>query len=68
MVVLGGVYIYGGSGSILGSGNIHIYFGDAFFGLGLSNVPGVGILSLPDCFNLKYWFPFLYSNPKEKNE
>ena len=44
MVVLGGVYIYGGSGSILGVFISIIILGMLSFGLGLLNVPGVGII------------------------
>ena len=44
MVVFGGVYIYGGSGSILGVFISIIILGMLSFGLGLLNVPGVGII------------------------
>ena len=44
MVVLGGVYIYGGSGTILGVFISIIILGMLSLGLGLLNVPGVGII------------------------
>ena len=44
MVVLGGVYIYGGSGTILGVFISVIILGMLSLGLGLINVPGVGII------------------------
>ena len=44
MVVFGGVYIYGGSGSFLGVFISIIILGMLSFGLGLLNVPGVGII------------------------
>tara|TARA_B110000116_G_C16737056_1_gene536585 strand:- start:438 stop:1418 length:981 start_codon:yes stop_codon:yes gene_type:complete len=44
MVVLGGVYIYGGSGTILGVFISIIILGMLSLGLGLVNVPGVGII------------------------
>ena len=44
MVVLGGVYIYGGSGTIFGVFISIIILGMLSLGLGLINVPGVGII------------------------
>ncbi len=44
MVVFGGVYIYGGSGSILGVVISIFILGLVTFGLGLLNIPGVGII------------------------
>ena len=44
MVVFGGVYIYGGSGSILGVFLSIIILGMLTFGLSLLNIPGVGII------------------------
>ncbi len=44
MVVLGGVYIYGGSGTILGVFISILILGMLTFGLGLLNIPGVGII------------------------
>ncbi len=44
MVVFGGVYIYGGSGSILGVVISIFILGLVTFGLSLLNIPGVGII------------------------
>ena len=44
MVVFGGVYIYGGAGSIFGVFLSIIILGMVTFGLSLLNIPGVGII------------------------
>ncbi|WP_372834054.1 ABC transporter permease, partial [Puniceibacterium confluentis] len=63
MVVLGGVSILGGSGSILGVVIAALVMGMVTFGLGLLNVPGIvmsifigglliGVIALPRLFRL----------------
>ena len=44
MVVFGGVYIYGGYGSIMGVFLSVLILGMVSFGLSLLNIPGVGII------------------------
>ena len=44
VVVFGGVYIYGGAGSIFGVFLSIIILGMVTFGLSLLNIPGVGII------------------------
>ena len=69
MVVLGGVYIYGGSGSILGVVISIFILGMLSFGLGLLNVPGVGIIIFTGLLLiLSIGFPSFIQTLRRKNE
>ena len=69
MVVLGGVYIYGGSGSILGVVISIFILGMLSFGLGLINVPGVGIIIFTGLLLiLSIGFPSFIKYFRSKNE
>lgn len=69
MVVLGGVYIYGGSGTILGVFISIFILGMLSFGLGLLNVPGVGIIIFTGLLLiLSIGFPSFVKNFRRKNE
>ena len=69
MVVLGGVYIYGGSGSILGVVISIFILGMLSFGLGLLNVPGVGIIIFTGLLLiLSIGFPSFVQTLRRKNE
>jgi rhamnose transport system permease protein len=69
MVVLGGVYIYGGSGSILGVVISIFILGMLSFGLGLLNVPGVGIIIFTGLLLiLSIGFPSFVRTIRRKNE
>ena len=69
MVVLGGVYIYGGSGSILGVVISIFILGMLSFGLGLLNVPGVGIIIFTGLLLiLSIGFPSFVRTLRRKNE
>ena len=69
MVVLGGVYIYGGSGSIIGVVVSIFILGMLSFGLGLLNVPGVGIIIFTGLLLiLSIGFPSFIKYFRSKNE
>jgi len=69
MVVLGGVYIYGGSGSILGVVISIFILGMLSFGLGLLNIPGVGIIIFTGLLLiLSIGFPSFMRTLRRKNE
>jgi rhamnose transport system permease protein len=69
MVVLGGVYIYGGSGTILGVVISIFILGMLSFGLGLLNIPGVGIIIFTGLLLiLSIGFPSFVRTLRRKNE